>query len=402
MQIFIKTLTGKHIVFNVEPTTRIEDLKSLIFDKTGMQPDQQRLIFLAHQLEDGNTLDHYHVEKNSLYLMRRNKGGCCELEKPSKVVGFIENDAGKVISPIKPGKLSSRYIRNTNSSRVYKQRGGTCYAFAACSAYINTILRIYGSIEPPSFEECYRIACYNGCNGGEPEISIKLLENHFHYGICCETTKKSTILDAITLSVIVCFSTSQTGWQNVAQGGLTEKPKGKMDGWHAAIVEGYDFNENCLICKNSWGGTTAEPRFNLKPSATHKCYFTHVYFTLNSIRGKTNKTFHPNITKFTGLLNNFPVDCAWMDEKTATYTSDYVCEMCEYKEGPCNYIGYKIEEWIYIKLDEANPFKWPFGFLFLENPLFGSIHSNSENSFLFPFSISSLKNLYKKEYNLQN
>lgn len=75
-------------------------------------------------------------------------------------------------------------------------------------------------------------------------------------------------------------------------GKLIEKPSGKMYGWHAAIVEGYDFNENCLFCKNSWGGTTAEPRFNLKPSATHKCHFTHVYFTLKSIKGKTNKTFH--------------------------------------------------------------------------------------------------------------
>ena len=62
----------------------------------------------------------------------------------------------------KPGKLTSRYIRNTNSSRVYEQIGGTCYAYAACSAYINTILRICISKEPPSFAECFRIACYNG------------------------------------------------------------------------------------------------------------------------------------------------------------------------------------------------------------------------------------------------
>ena len=65
MQIFIKTLTGKTITIKVKQTALVEDVKAQIREKEGIPETQQRLIFAGKELEDGNTLQEYNIQKES-------------------------------------------------------------------------------------------------------------------------------------------------------------------------------------------------------------------------------------------------------------------------------------------------------------------------------------------------
>ena len=64
MQIFVKA-ADKTITIEVEPTDSIEATKQRIFEKEGILPENQLLIFNGEQLDEGKTLSDYNIQKES-------------------------------------------------------------------------------------------------------------------------------------------------------------------------------------------------------------------------------------------------------------------------------------------------------------------------------------------------
>ncbi len=76
MQIFVRTLSGKTLTIDIEKSDTIHTLKKRIWDKEGVNPEDQRLLHGGKQLEDTKTLYDYNIQKEAtIDLVLRLKGG---------------------------------------------------------------------------------------------------------------------------------------------------------------------------------------------------------------------------------------------------------------------------------------------------------------------------------------
>lgn len=76
-------------------------------------------------------------------------------------------------------------------------------------------------------------------------------------------------------------------------------------------------------------------------------------------------------------LNGFLINSAWMDQNTAIYESDFISEKHNDKSGPLNFLGYDLQEWIYIQL---NPNVFPL--CHMKNPISYALSLNDDFNLL--------------------
>ncbi|GLT90985.1 hypothetical protein SLE2022_088960 [Rubroshorea leprosula] len=76
IKVIVKTLTGKEIEIDIEPTDTIDRIKKRVEEKEGIPRVQQRLMYAGNQLADDKTARDYNIEGGSLlHLVLAGRGG---------------------------------------------------------------------------------------------------------------------------------------------------------------------------------------------------------------------------------------------------------------------------------------------------------------------------------------
>ena len=90
LQVFVKSLTGKTITLQVRGDDTAEHVKSLVYEKEGIPPEQQRILAVGRALQDGRRVKDYSIQNGSTLNL------CLQLLGGMQI--FVRIQAGKTIT----------------------------------------------------------------------------------------------------------------------------------------------------------------------------------------------------------------------------------------------------------------------------------------------------------------
>jgi hypothetical protein len=98
-QIVVKGAVEKTIYLDVDHSTRVHEVKELLFEKSGIAPDEQVLYFGGHRMKAGHTLWYYEMKRGSTIWMSIRLGGSGPKAGGPPGAGGVRKTIGKHKEP---------------------------------------------------------------------------------------------------------------------------------------------------------------------------------------------------------------------------------------------------------------------------------------------------------------
>jgi hypothetical protein len=93
VQVVVKGVVDRPVFLDVEHDTRVNEVKMMIFEKTGVEPNDQVLTFGGHRMKGAHTLWYYDVKRDStIWLSMRLGGSAPKGPRKDKLKQKVGND----------------------------------------------------------------------------------------------------------------------------------------------------------------------------------------------------------------------------------------------------------------------------------------------------------------------
>ena len=79
MQLLVKTVSGRTLALEVQPSETVEDVKKMLQEKENIDYENQRLVFAGKELEDTETIGSYNIAgEATVEMLFKMAGGVIE------------------------------------------------------------------------------------------------------------------------------------------------------------------------------------------------------------------------------------------------------------------------------------------------------------------------------------